>query len=148
MEFPVGLFCFAINTKTALFFIREAAKQMNNGGKVINTLLAASTGLYSVYAGGFGMSQALSPPRAQEVSVNSIPLGPLDTSCFYPVASLEAINYHKWQGTSDKPGNVKGIVPLLKFLATELWWDHRTENLYQGRPYKGLGHQHGHRRVC
>jgi NAD(P)-dependent dehydrogenase (short-subunit alcohol dehydrogenase family) len=45
---------FAINTKAAYFFMREAAKRMKDGGKIINiatSLLAAFTGLYSTYAG-------------------------------------------------------------------------------------------------
>jgi hypothetical protein len=52
--------------------------------------------------------------------------GPLDTSFFYPVQSFEAINYHKAQGTNGKPDDIKGIVSLVKFLATELWWIGQT----------------------
>ena len=47
---------FAVNSKAAYFFIREAAKRIpdNSNGKIITvltSLLAAFTGLYSVYAG-------------------------------------------------------------------------------------------------
>jgi NAD(P)-dependent dehydrogenase (short-subunit alcohol dehydrogenase family) len=46
---------FAVNSKAAYFFIREAAKRIpdNNNGKIITvltSLLAAFTGLYSTYA--------------------------------------------------------------------------------------------------
>lgn len=45
---------FAVNSKAAYFFIQEAGKRMNDGGKivtVVTSLLAAFTGLYSTYAG-------------------------------------------------------------------------------------------------
>jgi NAD(P)-dependent dehydrogenase (short-subunit alcohol dehydrogenase family) len=113
---------------------------MNNGGEIINigtSLLAAFTGLYFVYGGDFGMSQALSPPHARGVSVNNLPPGPLDTSFFYPVESLEAINSHKSQGTSGKSGDIKGIVPLVKFLATEPWWITGQTICIKGGPTAG-----------
>lgn len=45
---------FALNSKAAYFFIKEAAKRMNGRGKIITigtSLLAAFTGLYSTYEG-------------------------------------------------------------------------------------------------
>jgi len=45
---------FAINSKAAYFFIQEAGKRLNDGGKIVTiltSLLAAFTGLYSPYAG-------------------------------------------------------------------------------------------------
>jgi NAD(P)-dependent dehydrogenase (short-subunit alcohol dehydrogenase family) len=44
----------AINSKAAYFFIQEAGRQLNDHGKVctiVTSLLAAYTGLYSVYEG-------------------------------------------------------------------------------------------------
>ncbi|MFI6906109.1 SDR family oxidoreductase [Nonomuraea sp. NPDC050394] len=42
---------FAVNSKAAFFVMREAARRMEDGGKIITSLLAAYTGLYSSYAG-------------------------------------------------------------------------------------------------
>ena len=45
---------FGINTKAAFFAMQQAAKHIEDGGRIINmgtTLLGATTGMYGVYAG-------------------------------------------------------------------------------------------------
>src|SRR5689334_17651535 len=94
---------FAVNTKAAFFFIREAAKRLRDGGKIVSigtSLLAAFTGLYSTYAGAKAPLEHFTRTAAKElgargISVNTVAPGPLDTPFFYPVESPEAVAYHK-----------------------------------------------------
>lgn len=121
---------FALNTKSAYFFIREAAKHMNNNGKIITiatSLLAAFTGLYSTYAGAKAPLEHFARAAAKElgprgISVNNIAPGPMDTPFFYPVESPEAVAYHKSQSMTGELTKIEDIVPIVKFLATDGWW--------------------------
>jgi len=123
---------FAINSKAAYFFIREAAKHMkdNEGGKIITivtSLLAAFTGLYSTYAGSKSPLEHFTRAAAKElgprgISVNNVAPGPMDTPFFYPVESSEAVAYHKSQSMNGKLTNIQDIVPIVKFLASDGWW--------------------------
>lgn len=121
---------FAINTKAAYFFIREAAKRMNDHGKIISigtSLLAVFTGLYSVYAGSKSPLEHFTRAAAKElgprgISVNIVAPGPLDTPFFHRVEAPEAVTYHKSRSMNGKLGDIKDIVPIIKFLATEGWW--------------------------
>lgn len=121
---------FDVNAKAAFFVMREAARRMNDGGKIINigtSLLAALTGLYSVYAGSKASVDHFTRALAKElgprgISVNNVAPGPLDTPFFYPVESPEAVAYHKSASMNGKLGDIKDIAPIVKFLATDGWW--------------------------
>lgn len=76
---------FNINSKAAFFIAQEAAKHVNEGGKIINTvtsLLAAFTGFYTSYQGSKapvewftkGLSKELMEKR---ISVNAVAPGPM-----------------------------------------------------------------------
>ena len=75
----------AVNSKAAFFITQEAARRVNEGGKIINTvtsLLAAYTPLYTSYQGSKapveyftkGLSKELMPKR---ISVNAVAPGPM-----------------------------------------------------------------------
>jgi NAD(P)-dependent dehydrogenase (short-subunit alcohol dehydrogenase family) len=121
---------FAVNTKAAYFFMREAAKRMNEGGKIINigtSLLAAFTGFYSTYAGAKAPLEHFTRAAAKElgsrgISVNNVAPGPMDTPFFYPAESADSIAYHKSASMNGKLTDIKDIVPIVKFLATDGWW--------------------------
>ena len=121
---------FAVNTKAAYFFMREAAKRMNEGGKIINigtSLLAAFTGLYSVYAGAKAPLEHFTRAAAKElgprgISVNNIAPGPMDTPFFYPAETPDSITYHKSASMNGKLTDIHDIVPIVKFLATDGRW--------------------------
>ncbi len=123
---------FAINSKAAYFFIREAAKRIpdNSEGKIITvltSLLAAFTGLYSTYAGSKSPVEHFTRAAAKElgprgISVNNVSPGPMDTPFFYPVESPEAIAYHKGSSMNGELTKIEDIVPIVKFLATDGWW--------------------------
>jgi NAD(P)-dependent dehydrogenase (short-subunit alcohol dehydrogenase family) len=121
---------FAINAKAAYFFIQEAGKRMPDGGKIITiltSLLAAFTGLYSTYAGSKAPVEHFTRAAAKEfgprgISVNNIAPGPMDTPFFYPAEASDAVAYHKSQSMNGKLTDIKDIVPIVKFLATDGWW--------------------------
>jgi NAD(P)-dependent dehydrogenase (short-subunit alcohol dehydrogenase family) len=120
----------AINAKTAYFFIREAGKQLNDGGKIVTivtSLLAAFTGLYSTYAGGKAPVEHFTRAAAKEfgsrgISVNNVGPGPMDTPFFYPAETPESIAYHKSASMNGELTQIKDIVPIVTFLVTDGWW--------------------------
>ncbi len=121
---------FAVNSKAAYFFIKEAAKHMKNGGKIITivtSLLAAFTGLYSIYEGAKAPVEHFTRAAAKElgprgISVNCIAPGPMDTPFFYPAETPESIAYHKSQSMNGKLTDIKDIAPIVNLLVTDGWW--------------------------
>jgi NAD(P)-dependent dehydrogenase (short-subunit alcohol dehydrogenase family) len=123
---------FGVNSKAAYFFIREAAKRIpdNSGGKIITvltSLLAAFTGLYSVYAGSKAPVEHFTRAAAKElgsrgISVNNVAPGPMDTPFFYPAESPDSIAYHQSSSMNGRLTDIRDIVPLIKFLVTDGWW--------------------------
>ncbi|MFF4159859.1 SDR family oxidoreductase [Streptomyces sp. NPDC001678] len=121
---------FAVNSKAAFFMMQEAAKRVEDGGKIVTivtSLLAAYTGLYSVYAGSKApvehFTRALSKELfGRNVSVNNIAPGPMDTGFFYPAETDDSIAYHKSSAMNGELTKIEDIVPYVKFLLTDGWW--------------------------
>jgi NAD(P)-dependent dehydrogenase (short-subunit alcohol dehydrogenase family) len=121
---------FAVNSKAAYFFIQEAGKRMNDGGKIVTivtSLLAAFTGLYSTYAGSKAPVEHFTRAAAKEfgprgISVNNVAPGPMDTPFFYPAESPDSIEYHKSVSMNAKLTDINDIAPIVRFLVTEGWW--------------------------
>jgi NAD(P)-dependent dehydrogenase (short-subunit alcohol dehydrogenase family) len=121
---------FAINSKSAFLITQEAAKNVQDGGKIINivtSLLAVYTPLYSLYQGSKapvewftkGLSKELLP---RGISVNAIAPGPMDTPFFYPQESDDSVAFFKTQAIGGRLTKVEDIAPLVKFLCTEGTW--------------------------
>jgi len=121
---------FDINAKSAFFFLREAGKQLNDGGKVITivtSLLAAFTDGYSTYAGAKAPVEHFTRAAAKEfaargISVNAIGPGPMDTPFFYGEETPERVAFHKSQAMGNDLTKIEDIVPIVLFLATDGWW--------------------------
>lgn len=121
---------FAVNSKAAYFFIREAGKRMNDDGKIITivtSLLGAFTGLYSTYEGGKSPVEHFTRNAAKEfgdrgISVTAVAPGPMDTPFFYPAEDDDSIAYHKSQTMNGELTKIEDIAPIIKFLATDGWW--------------------------
>ncbi|WKU44538.1 SDR family oxidoreductase [Streptomyces sp. VNUA116] len=121
---------FAVNTKAAYFMMREAAKRIERDGSIVTivtSLLAAYTGLYSVYAGSKApvehFTRALSKELfGRNISVNNIAPGPMDTSFFYPAETDDSVAYHKSSSMNGDLTKIEDIVPYVKFLLTDGWW--------------------------
>lgn len=120
----------AVNGKAAYFFIQEAGRQLNDGGKiltVVTSLLAAYTGLYSTYAGGKSPVEHFTRAASKEfgprgISVTAVGPGPMDTPFFYGQESPEAVAYHKSASALGGLTDITDIEPLIRFLVTDGWW--------------------------
>ncbi|KAL4740886.1 hypothetical protein BDV11DRAFT_81466 [Aspergillus similis] len=121
---------FAINSKSAFFVLKEAAKHVSDDGKIITivtALLGAFTGYYTSYAGSKapvehftrGVCKEL---QSRRISVNNIAPGPMDTPIFYPQESPEAVEFHKANGMGGRLTLVQDIAPIVRFLCTEGSW--------------------------
>lgn len=120
----------AINAKAAYFFIQEAGRQLNDGGKivtVVTSLLAAYTGYYSTYGGLKAPVEHFTRAASKEfgargISVNGVGPGPMDTPFFYGQETAEAVAYHKSASALGGLTKIEDIVPLIRFLVTDGWW--------------------------
>ncbi|CAK7238665.1 MAG: hypothetical protein STHCBS139747_000083 [Sporothrix thermara] len=121
---------FAINSKAAFFIIKEAAKHVADGGKIVTivtSLLAAFTGYYTSYAGSKAPVEHFTRGAAKElqprgISVNAVAPGPMDTPFFYPAETDETVAYHKSQAMGNRLTDTKDIAPIVRFLVTEGGW--------------------------
>ncbi|MCW4590200.1 SDR family oxidoreductase [Gluconacetobacter entanii] len=126
---------FAVNTKAAFFFIKEAGLHLNDHGKLltlVTSLLGAYTPFYSTYAGSKAAVEHFTRAASKEygargISVNAIGPGPMDTPFFYGQESKEAVAYHKTAAALSpfsKTGltDIEDIVPHVRFLVSEGWW--------------------------
>ncbi len=126
---------FAINSKTAFFFIQEAGKHLSDGGKlttIVTSLLGAFTGLYSIYAGSKAPVEHFTRAASKEfgargISVTAIAPGPMETPFFYGQESDDSAAYN--QNAADLSKFTKtgltdpvDIVPLVRFLVSDGWW--------------------------
>lgn len=120
----------AVNAKVAYFFIQEAGKTVNNGGKIVTivtSLLAAFTDGYSTYAGGKAPVEHFTRAAAKEfsarrISVTAIGPGPMDTPFFYGEETPERVAFHKSQAMGNQLTKIEDIVPIIEFLASDGWW--------------------------
>jgi 3-oxoacyl-[acyl-carrier protein] reductase len=123
--------CFAVNTKAKFLTMREAARRMEDDGRVINiitTLIAATIPHYSVYAGSKGAVEHFTKGLAKEVggrgiTVNCVAPGPLNTSFYYPVEDEPSIAIAKRLSVANRLGEIDEVVPLIAFLCSpEACW--------------------------
>ncbi|MFD0893532.1 SDR family oxidoreductase [Luteolibacter ambystomatis] len=120
----------AINSKAAYFFIQEAGRQLEDGGKIcsiVTSLLAAYTGGYSTYGGMKAPVEHFTRAASKEfgprgISVTAVAPGPMDTPFFYGQESPEAVAYHQSASALGGLTKIEDIVPLVKFLVTDGWW--------------------------
>lgn len=121
---------FDINAKAAYFFIKEAGKQIADGGRIISigtSLLNAFTDGYSTYAGGKAPVEDFTRAAAKEladrlISVNTIAPGPMDTPFFYGQETPERVEFHKSQAMGNRLTQIEDIAPIVLFLATDGGW--------------------------
>ncbi|GAJ30583.1 SDR family oxidoreductase [Acidomonas methanolica] len=126
---------FAINAKSAYFFIKEAGLHLKDNGKlltVVTSLLGAYTPFYSTYAGAKAPVEHFTRAASKEfgargISVNAIGPGPMDTAFFYGQEASDAVAYHKSAAalsSFSKTGltDIEDIAPYIRFLVSEGWW--------------------------
>ncbi|MGN6107297.1 MAG: SDR family oxidoreductase [Kofleriaceae bacterium] len=120
----------AVNAKAAFFFLKEAGRTLNDGGKIVTivtSLLAAFTDGYATYAGGKAPVEHFTRAAAKElaarrISVTALGPGPMDTPFFYGQETPERVAYHKSQTLAGQLTQIEDIVPIVKHLVTDGWW--------------------------
>ena len=119
-----------VNAKQAYFFLQEAGKHLNDNSKIctiVTSLLAAYTGLYSLYAGAKAPVEHFTRAASKEfgsrgISVTAVAPGPMDTPFFYGQEAEEAVAYHKSASALGGLTDIKDIAPLVLFLVSDGWW--------------------------
>ncbi|GAB5480647.1 MAG: SDR family oxidoreductase [Parasphingorhabdus sp.] len=118
---------FGINTKAAFFVMQEAAKVIEDDGRIINmgtTLLGATTGMYGLYAGSKAALEDFSRALAKEIgargiTVNTVAPGPIDTPFFHGEENEQSTAYLSNMSPKGRLGQIDDIVPVIDFLASE-----------------------------
>jgi NAD(P)-dependent dehydrogenase (short-subunit alcohol dehydrogenase family) len=121
----------AVNTKVAYLVMREAARNIDDGGKIINFLtsaVAANIGGYSLYTASKAAVEHYTRALAQElygrsISVNSIAPGPMDTPFFWDaVSGPEEAKLYAALSMNGQLTKIDDVAPWVRFLLTEGWW--------------------------
>lgn len=118
---------FNINSKAAFFVMQEAAKHIEDNGRIINmgtSLLGAFTGHYALYAGSKAPLEDFTRALAKEigargVTVNTVCPGPIDTEFFHGEENQQAVNYLKSASVANRLGRIDDITPVIEFFASE-----------------------------
>lgn len=118
---------FGINAKAAFFVMQQAAKNIRDGGRIINmgtSLLGAFTGMYGVYAGSKAPLEHFTRALAKEIgsrgiTVNTVAPGPIDTPFFHGEETEQSVAYLSSASVAGRLGNIEDIVPMIEFLASE-----------------------------
>jgi NAD(P)-dependent dehydrogenase (short-subunit alcohol dehydrogenase family) len=126
---------FAVNSKAAFFFIKEAGRHLEDNGKLltlVTSLLGAFTPFYAAYAGAKAPVEHFTRAAAKEygargISVTAVGPGPMDTPFFYPAEGADAVAYHKTAAALSpfsKTGltDIEDVVPFIRHLVTDGWW--------------------------
>ena len=120
----------AVNTKAAFLVLQAAARTVQDGGRIVNTvtsLLAAFTPLYALYAGTKASNEHYVRAMAKElagrgVSVNNIAPGPMDTPFFWEAAHEGEFELVSSMAMGNRLTRVDDIVPWFYFLLTDGGW--------------------------
>ena len=106
--------------------MQEAAKRIAYNGRIINigtSLLGATTGMYSAYAGTKAPVEAFTRALAKEIgkrgiTVNVVAPGAVDTPFFHSQETPETVEYIRKGHVSARLATVDDIVGTIAFLAS------------------------------
>lgn len=118
------------NAKAPFFFVKEAGRTLNFGGKLImvsTSILAAYVPMFSLYAGGKAATEqfvraASKELKEKQISVNSIAPGPMDTPMLHDQEPPQAIAHLKGMSMNGELTKIEDIAPIIRFLGTEGYW--------------------------
>lgn len=126
---------FAVNSKAAFFFMQEAGKQLNDGGKIctiVSSLLAAYTDGYSIYPGSKAPVEHYTRAASKEfgprcISVTAVGPGPMETPFFYGQETKDSAQYNQTAAALSKFTKTgltdpADIVTLVRYLVSDGWW--------------------------
>ncbi|MBR0816627.1 SDR family oxidoreductase [Bradyrhizobium liaoningense] len=115
----------AVNLKGAFNTLREAARRIRQGGRIISLsssqvdLLHPSYAIYAATKAGVEtMTRVLAKElRGRKITVNAIAPGPIATALFPEGNSREAIDHRPSLAPLDRPGQPVDIAAIVAFLA-------------------------------
>lgn len=117
---------FAINAKGTFNTMREAAKRLQGGGRIINfssTTLALNMPGYAVYNGTKAAVEAFTHVfakelRGRDITVNAVAPGPIATDLFLTGKSDELIAQFSKMPPLERLGQPDDIAKIVAFLAS------------------------------
>ena len=117
----------AINLKGSLYAMREAAKRLEQGGKIIN-LSSSVIGMklegYGIYTASKAAIESLTAIlakelRAKNITVNAVAPGPTATELFFEGKSDELIAQLAKASPLERLGTVEDIAAVLNFVVSD-----------------------------
>lgn len=117
---------FATNTKAPFLVMQQAAKHLENDGRVINigtSLSGAFTANYGLYSGSKAPIEDFSRALAKEIgdrgiTVNTVAPGPIDTPFLHGEENDQTVAYLKAATPANRLGTVEDVLPMVEFLAS------------------------------
>jgi 3-oxoacyl-[acyl-carrier protein] reductase len=117
----------ATNLDSAFLVLREAARRLDDGGRVIllsTSLTAVSVPTYASYAPAKAAVEHLvrigsKELGARDITVNAVAPGPIDSPFVRDVESPEAVAYLEQQSPMGRLGTWEDVAPVIAFLATD-----------------------------
>ncbi|MFM0649643.1 SDR family oxidoreductase [Paraburkholderia bryophila] len=116
---------FDINVRGTFNTLREAAKRMNDGGRIVNfssTVLALNLPGYAIYTATKAAVEAFTQIFAKElrgrhITVNAVAPGPVATALFFEGKSDEQIQTYAKMPPLERLGEPDDIAGVVSFLA-------------------------------
>ncbi|WCM21003.1 SDR family oxidoreductase [Paraburkholderia bryophila] len=116
---------FDINVRGTFNTLREAAKRMNDGGRIVNfssTVLALNLPGYAIYTATKAAVEAFTQIFAKElrgrhITVNAVAPGPVATALFFEGKSDEQIQTYAKMPPLERLGEPDDIAAVVSFLA-------------------------------
>ncbi len=117
----------AINLKGSLYAMREAAKRLEQGGKIINlssSVIAMKLEGYGIYTASKAAIESLTAIlakelRAKNITVNAVAPGPTATELFFEGKSDELIAQLAKASPLERLGTVEDIAAVLNFVVSD-----------------------------
>ena len=117
---------FAVNAKGPFMAMREAAKRLRSGGRVINlssSLVGMNLPGYAVYTATKAALEAMTAIfakelRGKDITVNSVGPGPTATDLFFEGKSKEIIEQYAKATPIERLGTPEDIAEVVAFLAS------------------------------
>ncbi|MEM7644298.1 MAG: SDR family oxidoreductase [Pseudomonadota bacterium] len=113
------------NTKTTFYAMREAARRLRDGGRIIavgTSLTAGAAPGYAAYGGTKAPVEEFTRMLAKElgdrrITVNNVAPGPIDTPFFHAAETPQSVAYASGLSTEGRLGTVSDVVPAVASLA-------------------------------
>lgn len=116
----------AVNSRGLFYCLREAARRVRPGGRIINnatSLLAGAAPGYAIYAGTKAPVEEYTRMLAKElgekrITVNAFAPGPVNTPFFHGQENERSAAFAAGLSTEGRLGEVSDIVPVVAYLAS------------------------------